>query len=148
MKIRKFVFVLSVACLSFGLIACKSKGESPNQTQITIVDNSETSLDWEGTYSGVIPCADCTGIETQLSLKGDNTYQISWKYLEKNDETYVKEGTFVWDSTGSIITLENVDDTDNFPMMYKVGENSLLQLDLNGNVIAGELADKYILNKD
>jgi len=142
---KKIVFVLSIACLFFVLNACKSKSES-NQIQVTTDDNSKACLDWEGTYLGVLPCADCAGIETKISLNMDNTYQISWKYLEKNDEVYVNEGTFTWNSTGNIIIFENMD-TNKEPTMYKVCENYLLQLDLQGNVITGELADKYILNK-
>jgi uncharacterized lipoprotein NlpE involved in copper resistance len=87
------------------------------------------------------------GIETKISLNDDNTYQISWKYLEKDNEVYENEGTFIWDSTGSMITFENLD-TDKYPTMYKVCESYLLQLDLSGNVITGEWADKYILNKE
>ena len=147
MNIRKIVFVLSVACLFLCLNACKSGGESAEENQVTTEDNSKTSLDWEGTYSGITPCADCAGIETKISLKSDNTYQISWKYMEKSDEVYEKEGTFIWNDDSTIITLENME-VDKEPTMYKVCENYLLQLDLNGNVITGELADKYILNKD
>ena len=143
---RKIVFVLSIACLSFALTACKSCGSS-DQNQVTTDDTPQTCLDWAGTYFGVLPCADCTGIETKISLNMDNTYQVSWKYLEKNEELYVNEGTFVWDSTGSIITLENMN-VEKEPTMYKVCENYLLQLDLAGNVITGDLADKYILNKE
>ena len=144
---RKFIFVLSVACLFLGLNACKSKGSS-NQTQVTTGDdNSKNSLDWSGTYSGILPCADCSGIETKLSLKSDNTYLLSWKYLEKNDEIYIQDGTFIWDSTGTVITLKDIDKEKN-PTMYKVCENYLLQLDLEGNVVTGEIADKYILKKD
>ena len=143
--IRKIVFVLCIACFFFGLNACKSKDS--NQVQMMTGDNSRTCLDWEGTYSGVIPCADCAGIETRISLKMDNTYQISWQYLGKNDEIYLHDGTFIWDSTGSIIILENMD-IDKYPTRYRVCENYLLQLDLNGSEIVGAMADKYILHKD
>ncbi|MCL1850765.1 MAG: copper resistance protein NlpE [Bacteroidetes bacterium] len=144
---KKIVFILSIACLLLSLSACKSCGGSSEQNQIATGDNSQTCLDWEGTYSGILPCADCEGIETNLILKMDNTYQISWKYMGKDDEIYTHEGTFVWDATGNIITLENMD-VEEYPTMYKVCENYLLQLDLSGNVITGELADKYILTKN
>jgi uncharacterized lipoprotein NlpE involved in copper resistance len=145
--IRKIVILLSFVCLVLALNSCKTKGGNTNQTQTENVDASETILEWEGAYSGVIPCADCAGIETKLSLNGDNTYQISRKYLEKDDEVFENQGTFVLDETGSIITLEGLDKTE-YPTMYKVGENQLLQLDLEGNVIEGELADAYILKKE
>ena len=143
---RKSVFIVSIACLFFGLNACKSGGNS-NQSQVATVDNSNTALDWEGTYTGVVPCADCAGIETKISLKGNNTYRISWKYMGKDDAASVKEGTFKWNSSGNMITLENLN-RNNFPTMYKVCENYLLQLDLKGKVISGKTADKYRLNKN
>ena len=145
MTIKKFSFILSIACLSFGLNACKSGGSNSNQLHDS--HSSKTCLDWKGTYSGIVPCADCEGIETKLSLNEDNTYQISWKYMGKGDKAYTEKGTFVWNSTGGMITLENMD-AKKCPTMYKVCENHLLQLDLKGNEITGELADNYILNKE
>jgi uncharacterized lipoprotein NlpE involved in copper resistance len=144
---RKIVFVLSIACLLFGLNACTLKGgSSSNQSQVAAGNNAKTTAGWVGTYSGVIPCADCPGIETKLSLKADNTYRITRKYMEKNDEV-VQEGTFVLNSAGNMITLGNMD-KDKYPTMYRVSDNYLRQLDLEGNVINGDLADKYILKKD
>jgi hypothetical protein len=34
-----------------------------------------------------------------------------------------------------------------FPPYYKLGENTLTHLDLDGNVITGDLADDYVLKK-
>lgn len=112
---------------------------------LPIGDNSRTSLDWNGTYSGIVPCADCEGIETTLTLNQDMTYYIVTNYLGRNDaleETF--NGTFKWDETGSKIFLEGVKYA---PNQYKIGENQIWQLDKSGNMITGELADHYILYK-
>jgi len=145
---KRVVFSLSIICLLFGLGACKSKGKKQAQaeTESVAVENSRDNLNWIGSYSGVIPCADCQGISTQITLSADNTYQIKWKYQGKDDETFKKSGTFRWDDDGNIITLEGLE-PDKFPVRYKVGEEHLLQLDMDGNVITGELADKYMIHK-
>ena len=130
---KKIIFVLSIACLLFSLNACKSKG-------------GNVSPQIMGTYSGVTPCADCDGLEVTIILKENNTYEITWYYLGKDGIFYGREGSFKWNSTDSIITLEDMD-VDTVPTMYKVGENYLLQLDLKGQVVTGEHADDYILNK-
>ena len=39
----------------------------------TMPDSSATSLDWEGVYRGVVPCADCEGIVTTITLRRDGT---------------------------------------------------------------------------
>jgi len=109
-------------------------------------DNSRTSVDWVGTYSGVVPCADCPGIEIQITLNKDETYHISWKYQDKGDETFQNTGKFQWDAAGGIIILGNLD-KDSYPTQYRVGENRLFQLDKEGNRITGDLAANYILPK-
>lgn len=103
------------------------------------------SLDWDGTYKGILPCADCEGIETTITLTDDQTYTMQTKYLGKSDAKYFdSKGKFNWDKAGQIITLEGIKDA---PGKYFVGENTLTQLDMEGKRITGQLADKYILKK-
>lgn len=108
-------------------------------------DNTATSVDWNGSYKGTVPCASCEGIETVLTLNMDMTFKLSTHYFGRNDalEEDVM-GNFTWDETGSIVTLGNV---TNRPNQFKVGENIMWQLDMNGERITGELADHYILTK-
>ena len=145
---KRVIFSLSIICLLFGLDACKSKGkkQAPVDAEVVAVENARDNLNWVGSYSGVVPCADCQGILTQITLNADNTYQISWKYQGKDDETFKNSGTFQWDAEGNIITFEGLD-KDTFPTRYKAGEEHLLQLDMEGNVITGEHADKYMIHK-
>lgn len=115
------------------------------EVPITIGDNSRTSLDWNGTYLGNLPCASCEGIETKLTLNIDGTYHYTTHYFGLNDALeHEFLGKFTWDETGSIITLQGV---NGIPGKYKVGENQLWHLDMNGNRITGDLADRYILKK-
>jgi copper homeostasis protein (lipoprotein) len=107
-------------------------------------DNSEVSLDWAGTYSGVVPCADCEGITTTLSLHDDKTYRLSTRYLGKSTEPFEREGTFTWYDNGSKVKLEGIRDGAD---RYLVGENILFQLDMEGNRITGNLAENYQLRK-
>ena len=108
-------------------------------------DNSQNSLDWQGTYKGVTPCADCEGIETEMVLNADLTFTLKTKYLGKGDGKIFQEvGSFVWDKAGGIISLEGLKGR---PSQYKVGENQLIQLDMEGNTITGDLAEKYVLTK-
>jgi heat shock protein HslJ len=109
--------------------------------------NSQTALDWQGIYKGITPCADCEGIETEITLKKDLTFVIQTKYLGKGDDAKVFEekGNFVWDKTGGIVLLQGIKGK---PSQYKVGENKLIQLDMEGKAIIGQLADKYVLIKE
>ncbi len=107
--------------------------------------NSMNALDWNGTYKGTLPCADCEGIETILTLNSDQTYVLITNYLGRNDALEEeKKGEFTWNKAGSIITLSNI---TSGPNQYKVGENRIWHLDINGEVIIGDLADHYVLTK-
>ena len=109
----------------------------------TDMHNAQNSLDVDGAYKGVLPCADCEGIETEVELK-DSTYVRRTKYLGKGDSKVDEEhGNFKW-LEGSTIELEGIADASN---KYFVGENTLTHLDTEGNKVTGELADHYILKK-
>jgi uncharacterized lipoprotein NlpE involved in copper resistance len=149
MKIK----ILISACLC--LISCKKevkvldiKTDSISRVVDTVfVDshNSRNSLDVEGSYKGTIPCADCDGIETEIILNKGAVFIIKTKYLGKSDKTiFVEKGIYSWNEAGSIITLNGLKGK---PTQYKVGENILFQLDMEGNIIDGALADKYVLKK-
>jgi len=148
---KRFISILSIFCLLFGLNSCKSRNkkqaDAAVEVQLATGDNSRTSVDWEGTYFGIVPCADCPGIETRITLNKDETYHVSWKYQDKGDETFENTGKFQWDASGGIITLGSLD-KDFYPNQYRVGENCLFQLDKEGNRITGDLAANYILSKD
>ncbi len=110
------------------------------------VDNSQTALDWAGTYFNVLPCASCEGIETWLTLKPNSTFELKTNYLGLNDaREEIFTGTFEWDSSGSTIQLKGL--IGDAPGKYKVGENRIWHLDQDGQVIEGALAERYILNK-
>ncbi|MDM1549152.1 copper resistance protein NlpE N-terminal domain-containing protein [Empedobacter falsenii] len=141
---------LFVLCAFTGILftACEKKTESTpateNKSSQKIDDStSQSALDWNGTYEGVIPCADCEGIRTELTLNQDNTYTLTEEYIDKNLKVE-NQGNITWTDDGNSISLKTKDDEYK---RYKVGENILFQLDLEGNEITGALAQNYQLKK-
>lgn len=55
--------------------------------------DAESSLDYQGTYTGVFPAADCPGIDMRLTLKKDGTYSLHMKYLDRDSE-FDEKGAF------------------------------------------------------
>lgn len=128
-------------------VAAQPVEQSAAQASTDSVDaahNAQNSLDWAGIYQGTLPCADCGGIETELTINSDGTYKLTEQYLDKEGEPFVSEGTFAWDETGSIVTLQSGEQTGR---QYLVGENTLTHLDMHGQQIDGELAEFYVLSK-
>jgi uncharacterized lipoprotein NlpE involved in copper resistance len=141
MKVKILYIILITIALSIFSCNCSEK---KNPSLPETVHNSRISVDWEGVYSGTLPCADCEGIFTVIALNNDETYEMTLNYLGADFEvTY--EGSFSWNDSGSIITLDKEGEG---MKMFKVGENMIIMLDIFGEEITGELADHYILIKE
>lgn len=106
--------------------------------------SSRNALDWAGTYSGVLPCASCPGIETVVTLNADGSYQRSLLYIDEGPTPEVSTGSFSWNETGNTVTLDAVSDE---AQQYQVGENALYHLDRDGKRILSHLANLYVLQK-
>ncbi|GHT76082.1 hypothetical protein FACS189413_17930 [Bacteroidia bacterium] len=141
----KQIFILFLVVVAISGCSNSSKQSSKQSEEIQAIDThtSQTSLNYHGMYLGTIPCADCEGIETTIIL-GDTDYSIKTVYLGKDKTEHKETGTYSWDKSGQIITLEGI---KNAPNKYFVGENHLRQLDINGDEITGPLAEMYILRK-
>jgi uncharacterized lipoprotein NlpE involved in copper resistance len=105
---------------------------------------SQNSLDWQGTYTGVAPCAICKGIEITLTINKDLTYVLNTRRLGNEDKAIVNQGTFTWGKNGREISLKGLTE---IPSRYFVGENRLLRLNECGEKAEGTSAEKYILRK-
>jgi uncharacterized lipoprotein NlpE involved in copper resistance len=136
---KKIIFVLIAAFVVFGLSACK---QDSNRRAIDAAHDSRNSVNWDGVYTGTIPAASAPGIDVRITLYPNETYEVQYEYIGKTG-SFTDSGSFTWDETGSVITL----DTAHLPSYYKVGEGILIQLDMRGNEITGNLAGAYILQK-
>ena len=47
----------------------KNTNDSATSTETTDMHNAENSLDYDGTYTGTFPAADCPGINMTLTIK-------------------------------------------------------------------------------
>lgn len=107
---------------------------------VPVGDTSQNSLDWAGSYEGVLPCASCEGIQTLITIQSDNSFVQETVYLGKDEKILKLMGKAAWDEKGQKITLED-------GTQYLVGENQLIMLDTEGQRITGDLAANYVLKK-
>lgn len=122
------------------LFSCSSARQYSSKNE----HNSRYSLDWAGSYKGLLPCADCVGITTVIQLNQDNTYQIQQEYEGTNSLVQTSSGDFIWEDNGNNIELKIGEETRKF----QVGENRLFWLDNDGKRITGTLANNYVLDKE
>lgn len=138
--------------------SCEQKNKQKESTENAVVSetievplgyddhNAQNSLDYFGSYEGALPCADCEGIKMTVTLNEDETFAVHSAYIKEGKEISASDytGKFVWDKSGSIITLENKKEE---PLKFFVGEGQIFLLDKDGNRVEGELSQHYILKK-
>ena len=111
--------------------------------QVKDEHNAKNSLDYVGTYTGKIPTASGEGMIVSITLS-DSTFVKNTEYVNKKNSKSEEKGKYTWNAAGNTLILDGVKDA---PNQYFVGENTLTQLDMEGNKITGDIADLYILKK-
>lgn len=114
---------LTLVMLLFVLGACSKK----------IAHSSMNSLDWAGTYVGVIPDKGGAEVQSKLSLKEDLTYELAQGNAKTN-------GDFVWKPNGGEVTLFD----GRVQRHFFVGENFIKEVNKKGKDIK---EGKYVLSK-
>ena len=123
---NRYTFLYILLLISIGLNGCSGSNEN----------------DWAGIYTGTIPAADGHGINVHITLNSDYSYTLIYDYIGK-ESIYKEVGVFDRYKPKNYIILQN----SLFPRFYKIKEGNILQLDMEGNEIAGEFADMYVLVK-
>jgi copper homeostasis protein (lipoprotein) len=157
MSSNRAAVAFCLSTLILALTACQSKpssgeaetppAEAASQAPpVATGDTSQNALDWPGRYAGVLPCADCEGIETALTLSAEGNYTLSERYLGKPEAARESKGRFGWNTAGNTIRLEGIAEGTR-STQFQVGENRMTQLDMQGAKITGPSAERYVLNK-
>ena len=97
-----------------------------------------------GTYEGTLPCADCEGIKTSLTISAGNNFSRGTQYLGKQQDAFNDKGYFQLNRETSIVTFSL---EDGGVQSYQFEADALFHLDQQGNRIEGELAELYKLTK-
>lgn len=145
MKKNLILFVCSCAFLTAcnnGAKTNKSSETDAASIEVSDMQNVEISLDYEGTYKGVFPAADCPGIETTLTLNPDKTFALHSVYIDKNS-SFDEKGTYTVEE--DLLTLQEEGGELSY---YSIEEKRLRKLDMEKQKITGELAEHYVLEKE
>ena len=144
---KKSFFVMAAAATMFamGLVSCGNKQNTENQeaTNDTVVVAEPAPAPINGTFEGTLPCADCSGIKTELVISEDGKFKLTETYMAKKEKQFVSEGEIVRGEGGRF----SLTDKDGTVRQYELTDNTIAVLDAEGKKAEGELADKYILTK-
>lgn len=94
-------------------------------------------------FTGMIPCADCPGIDVHLLLEENNRFrELNW-YRDRSPDPFVTEG--MWSLRGDTLSL--YDSRGERFKTYLYSKDMITMLDSSLEQISGELSGMYVLEK-
>ncbi len=126
----KHLSILLILTVMLSACADQKQVTSVKPAAASPVDShsSRDSLDWAGVYEGVLPCADCPGVKTRLTLGSDGTFERQTRRLDQETVSRTEFGQFTWHASGNVISL----DAEGGGQQYAVGEGRLILLNRDG----------------
>jgi uncharacterized lipoprotein NlpE involved in copper resistance len=139
--------IIPVTILFFVLMACNNAAEKNTKVDTPAVTQEKKEPVVTASYTGIVPCADCKGVEVNITLKDDNSYSKRDLYLDRKSagvgsNEITDAGKFMMHGD----TLHLLGVTDGADHFLKT-DSSLIQLGPDGKRISGNLGDKYVLKK-
>ncbi len=90
-----------------------------------------------GTYAGMLPCADCPGIDSTIAFTPEGSYTLSETYQDADQSSFVSKGTWSLRGDGKAVLLDP-EDKDEYDRSFAiVSPTELRALDQQGKPIAG-----------
>ncbi|MFZ4835664.1 envelope stress response activation lipoprotein NlpE [Rouxiella sp. Mn2063] len=119
---RKLILTAVLALGAFSLIGCHNK----------VIEPEQPLRPMQQSFMGVLPCADCSGIETSLFLQEDGTYVLNQHYQGTPGKEFSRADYGTWARTADKLVLTDKQGGKRY--FHPNGEN-LDMLDVDGNAI-------------
>ncbi len=140
----KKLSILLFALAAIVFIGCNN-AKQKNAENVDASKDVMASENFYGTYEGTLPCADCPGIKTVLTINDDTTYELKSEYLEKEDGNFNQSGVYELAHDGKVLVL--ITPSSGEKIYYRILDSAVALTDETGALNEGELAEFYILKK-
>lgn len=134
--------ILPILMAGLFAVSCSKKETTTETTETEQV--AEEKVAFSGTFEGTLPCADCSGIETKLTLnEEDKTFVLETKYLGKEqDNEFKEEGNFEISEDQKCVILK--DDSTPTPQVFHITQEAAYQVESETHT---ELKEDYKLSR-
>lgn len=128
---KKTLLSAMAAFTLFALIGCNNRAEVDAIQPTQVAELKPMQQSWRG----ILPCADCEGIETSLFLEKDGTWVMNERYQGVREEpsSFASYGT--WARTADKLVLT---DSQGEKSYYRAKGDALEMLDREGNPIESQ----------
>lgn len=106
--------------------------------------HADTSQEFHGIFYGYLPCGDCAGVKTTLSLKQKNSYLLVTQPARESSREFYERGKYDWDDEKRTVVLTPTKGGTKPRRFHIEDEGTLIQLNEDGSRISRD-ADRYIL---
>ena len=129
---KKTLLSAMAALTLFALIGCNNRSDVDVIQPTQVAELKPMQQSWRG----ILPCADCEGIETSLFLEKDGTWVMNERYQGVREEpsSFASYGT--WARTADKLVLT---DSQGEKSYYRAKGEALEMLDREGNPIESQL---------
>jgi len=130
--VKKTLLSAMAAFTLFALIGCNNRSDVDVIQPTQVAELKPMQQSWRG----ILPCADCEGIETSLFLEKDGTWVMNERYQGVREEpsSFASYGT--WARTADKLVLT---DSQGEKSWYRAKGEALEMLDREGNPIESQL---------
>ena len=139
---KKLIFSTFLTLSMAGFLSCKSSKSSTTAP----AGIPQQTLAWDGVYTGVLPCTDCAGEQTTLTLGKDLMYKVTTKYNGKGETEHKYVGRINWNAEGTMITLSPPFEGGQ-PHSFLVEQNKLTLIDMNARTVKKGSTKSFVLAK-
>jgi uncharacterized lipoprotein NlpE involved in copper resistance len=143
--------MFGIASLAMVLIACGDSAEKENNATLVPAPDTPAAqgpVEYKrvitAAYTGVLPCADCEGVETTVTLFADTTFEYHSTYLGKNPKDTAGLNATI---NGKFMMHSDTVHLEGVQSRYLKTDIALFQLDKSGRIMTGKKAEKYELKK-
>lgn len=149
---------LAIAFATLSIAGCKREAAAPaavdaapaeavKSAVISEIDHSSPASAapafdvkaFAGLYAGILPCADCPGIDTSIAFTPEGTYSMSETYQEEGGGSFVSKGTWTVREDGKTLLLDPEDKQERDRWYQIVSATELRALDRDGKAIDSRL---------
>lgn len=127
---KQLAITLLLAAGTISLFGCHARSQYTEQPLTPMAQS----------YQGVLPCADCGGLETSLFLEKDGTFVLKEIYRESRDGDQAMAEYGTWQRTADKLVLTSTDGTKRY---FHPRGNDMEMLDATGARI--ESSFNYVL---
>ncbi|MEC4750629.1 copper resistance protein NlpE [Methylomicrobium sp. Wu6] len=105
-------------------------------------NHPDKSQEFHGVFYGYLPCNDCAGVKTTLSLQQKNNYLLVTQPAKESSREFYERGKYNWDDENRTVVLTPKKEGTNSRRYQIADEGTLIQLNDDGIKL-----DDYVLQR-